>query len=201
MLSKSEIEACETMALDVYERCGFAPDRPVAPGLLCEVLFGTRPRICAGLPREGLMSMVDGAPWIYVRPSGHAARTRFVTAHEIAHPVIGRRHDDDDVHLEMRCDMLAMCLLAPRPAFELALRHCGHSVYDLAHALSITQAAAMLRLGEVTGRPVRLLGARERIRGEPFDWPDARACLRGLHRGRVHPVRLADEGKWGLMAG
>lgn len=201
MLGREAIEECEGLAEGAYARAKLDQERPAAVGVLCERLFGSRPRREATLPREGLMGIVNGEVRIYVRASNNRARERLVGAHEMAHGLFGRFHSDTDWLLERRCDLLGACLLAPRPAFRLAVQRFGHSVYDLAHALSITQAAAMLRLGEVTGRPVKLLGPRERVRGEPFDWPDVRACLRGQHRGRVHPVRLADEGKWGLMAG
>lgn len=194
------VEECEAAALFAYVKKGLDPERPPAPAVICEKLFGTVPRRERHLRREGLMGLVKGEVWIYVRASSNPTRERFVLGHEMAHGLLGRVHADGDHELERICDLLGSCLLAPRPAFEKAVKRYGHAVYDLAHALSITQASAMLRLGEVTGRPVRLLGPRERVRGEAFQWPDVRACLRGMHRARVHPVRLADEGKWGLMA-
>lgn len=145
------------------------------------------------------MGRVGGSVRIYVRAGVSPARARWLVCHELAHAVLGRYHSDTDPLLERRCDLLGSCLLAPRPAFRGLVKRLGHSVYDLAHALSATQAHCLLRLGETTGRPVRLLGQRERVRGDEFVWPDVRKCLRGEVRRAVHPVRLADEKKWGLM--
>lgn len=145
------------------------------------------------------MGVLGGEVVIHYRAGLAPQRERFVVAHEAAHGLRRQQHGSlEDV--EARADLLAACLLAPRPAFLKLVRRFGHSVYDLAHALGCSQAVALLRLGEVTGRPVRLLGPRERVRGEPFVWPDVRRCLSGRHRDVVHPIKLADERKWGLMA-
>ncbi|NUP08396.1 MAG: ImmA/IrrE family metallo-endopeptidase [Polyangiaceae bacterium] len=194
------VAECEAIAVAAYVSRGLDPERPLPPGILCEKLFGTRPKRMAGLSREGRMGIVRGEVWIYVRAGTNAARERFVLGHEMAHGLLGEHHSDANIALERRCDLLGSCLLVPRPAFELAFRRWGYAVYDLAHALSITQASAMLRLGEVTGRSVRLLGPRERFRGEPFDWPDVRKCLRGGCRSIAHPIKLVDERKWGMIA-
>jgi hypothetical protein len=194
-----EVEECEAVATYTYERVGLDPSKPAAPGLLCEMLYGTRPVRASGLPRPGLMGRVDGKVRIFVDTSVSPAKARHVSAHELAHALLGRYHDEQDRILESHCDALGACLLVPSAAFR-ALAERYTSLYDLAHALGVTQSLALLRLGEVTGRPVKLLGRNERVRGEPFDWPDTGEALRGLHRCRVHPVRLADEEKWGLMA-
>lgn len=194
-----DILDAETHAIAIYLRAELSPDRPAAPNALCRALYGTAPRREPRLPRESLMGIVAGEVRIYVRASVPTARAKWLAYHEVGHAET-RRWCGEGEELERQMDLLGACLACPRPAFEIALRRCGHSVYDLAHATGTTQALAMLRLGEVTGRSVRLLGRRERERGEAYEWGDVKRCLRGLDRARVHPIRLADEGKWGLMA-
>ncbi len=199
MIVLADVLGAEQEALTAYEEAGLDPSSPPPLSLLCERLFGTRPQPMAHLPREATMGILRGEVRIFYRSGTWAARARFGVAHEMGH---GRRrqHHGSIQDVEANADLLGACLVAPRPAFERMVKRVGHSVYDLAHAFSTTHAAAMLRLGEVTGRPVRLLGERERTRGEAFDWPDAKRALRGLERARVHPVKLLDEKRWGLMA-
>jgi hypothetical protein len=193
------LEDAEEMAVGMYVRARLDPERPAPPAKLCAALFGTKPSRVADLPRESVMGLVHGEVRIYVRSSVVPERARWLTCHEIGHAEV-RRWCGGGEALERSMDLLGACLACPRPAFERLVRRLGHSVYDLAHASATTHALAMLRLGEVTGRPVRLLGQRERERGEAFAWGDVRRALSGRERHRVHPIRLADEKKWGLMA-
>lgn len=200
MLTTDDVADCEGDALLAYEEAELDPERPPPIEKLCEKLFGTRPLVRPGLVREACMGILDGEVRIYSRSGLSLERRRFAVAHEISHGRSRTHHNKGGAAVEARADLLAACLLAPRPAFLKMVKKCGHSIYDLAHAFSTTQATAMLRLGEVVGRPVRLLGPRERIRGEAFVWPDVKKALRGDLRHIVHPVRLADEKRWGLMA-
>ena len=102
-------------------------------------------------------------------------RERFLTFHELAelhYQRLGYRGDD----LEARCNAMASAMCAPRPAMKRALRKYGHSVYDLALAMKTPQAATVLRIAEVTGRPCALERSTGIIvRGMPsvagyFDW-------------------------------
>jgi hypothetical protein len=200
MLNALDVAWAEEESLRAYDEHGLDPEKPPAIGVLCKKLFGSAPVPIPGLPREAVMGILEGEVRIHYRAGMWSARARFCVAHEAGHGRMRFHHGTGDLRLEALADLLGACLIAPRPAFERMVRKCGHSVYDLAHAFSTTQAAAMLRLGEVTGRAVRLLGPRERIRGEPFEWPDVRKCLRGGCRKIAHPVKLEDERKWGLMA-
>lgn len=199
MITRGDVIEAEQESLRAYNEAGLDPERPPPISELCAGLFGTRPQPIAGLSREATMGVLRGEVRIYYRAGTWAARARFGVAHEMGH---GRRrqHHGSIGDVEARADLLGACLVAPRPAFERMVARVGHSVYDLAHAFGTTHAAALLRLGEVTGRPVRLLGERERTRGDAFEWPDVKRALRGLERHRVHPVKLADEKRWGLMA-
>lgn len=200
MLDTDAVNACEEAAVADYVAHGLDPERPVSVVTLCEKFFGRGPEAVRGLPREALSGILAGEVLIRYRAGTPEPRARFLCAHEAAHRRRGDHHGGIAL-VEARADLLGACLLAPRPAFAKMVDRVGHSVYDLAHAFGITHAAAMLRLGEVTGRPVRLLGARERLRGEPFPWEtvDVRRALAGRLRKTVHPIKLRDEQKWGLM--
>lgn len=200
MLTLDDVAEAEWEALLAYEEAGLDPEFPLPVGETCKALFGRPPRPIPGLPREASMAILNNEVEIYYRASMWHGRARFACAHEMGHGRLRRHHGTGGLLLEAKADLLGACLLAPRPAFLRMVKKLGHSVYDLAHAFDTTHATALLRLGEVTGRPVRLLGQRERVRGEPFVWPDVRKCLAGRCRNVVHPIKLADEKKVGLMA-
>lgn len=202
MIDRDVVTDLEVEALLMYQEAGLDPERPATPAQLCEALYGTAPEVRRRLPRQSLMGLVRGEVRIFIDESVAPQRARWLAFHEISHARFGAYScSAADSSIERRCDLLGACLAAPRPAFEKMMKECGHGVYDLAHAFGTTQALAMLRLGEVTGRPVRLDGPIERVRGEPFAWPeDLAAAFKGRLRKVAHPIRLADEGRWGLMA-
>jgi hypothetical protein len=201
MLDADDVEACEVEGIATYCAAGLDPERAAPIATVCRGLGWQAPRAERSLPREALSGVLHGEVVIRYRAGISAPRARFICAHEAAHR---RRRDHHGSHalVEARADLLGACLLVPRPAFERAVGRFGHSIYDLAHALGITQAAALLRLGEVMGRPVKLLGRTPRERGAEFGWAgiDTTRALRGELRKIVHPIKLRDEGKWGLMS-
>ncbi len=140
---------------------------------------------------------------VCVRPGLAPERLRHTIGHEIGewyYALIGYEGDD----IEERCDALGAALAVPRVEFRRAVGAVGHRVFALAAAFGVQQSVALLRLGEVTGRPVALLRPTAPIyRGDPFEWPRTSALVRALRegRGRVHPIRIVDSpDRWGLMA-
>lgn len=166
---------------------------------LCQAATGYAPEL-GTLGSEGAWRQGR----IITRPGLSSARRKFVRAHELAHlyyESVSYRNAD----LEERCDAGAAILCMPRGDVRRALGHLGgHRVYALAERFGVTQSVALLRIGEVTGRPVMLLRPLAPIvRGVPFEWPSTSALRRALEEGRseVHPLRIRDEvDKWGLMA-
>jgi len=182
----------EFEALALYAAAGADPSDPPGVDALCRRLLGSAPR------REAMIGLADLTPL----PTGYRLRVNrlappeqvaFLIGHELAEWWLDERGISPAtlVEREALCDALGARLACPGPAFAHAIDVLGHRVADLARRFRVPRALALLRIGEVARRPVRLLGTPIRTRGAPFDW----------HRGRVHPVRLADEGKWGLMAG
>src|SRR5690606_30327780 len=99
------------------------------------------------------LAVVEGERRIYVRRGLSAARQRFAVAHELAHWALGLLSGSE---AEARCDALAACLVAPRRAFQRALRDTD-CYGELAELFGSTESCVALRLGEVTGEPVALV--------------------------------------------
>lgn len=182
-------EALEFEAIAMYEAARLDPSDPPGVDLLCRRLIGSAP--C----RAAMRGLADLTPFA----GGHVLRVNrmarpdlvaFLVGHELAEWWFDR-HGAAFASLaerEAACDALGARLACPGPAFALAVAVLGHRVAELAERFHVPRALSLLRIGEVTRRPVRLLDERARTRGEPFDW----------HRGRTHPVRV--DQRWGLMA-
>lgn len=130
------------------------------------------------------------------------ARANFLIGHELAewwYLTRGRRFENL-AHKEAACDALGARLACPQPAFARAVRTIGHRVHTLARCFIVPQGLALLRVGEVTGRPVAFVRSPPIVRGEDFAWPDGPGLRKAVERppASVHLVR-ADE-RWGLMA-
>lgn len=174
-------------------------DGPTPMAELCRRLLGVSPR-WASLSTE---ARVVGSQVLLRRGLPHA-RARWLIGHEIAEWHLARlNYRGEDI--ERVCDRIGAALAVQRPAFRAAIRSIGrHAVHELARRFATTQSLALLRVGEVTGRPVALLRWPEPIyRGDPFEWPRTSALRRALDEGRaaVHPVAICDEpNRVGLMA-
>lgn len=202
VLDAEQIADVEGDAAAMYAMAGLDGGSPVNARRLCVLLCGTRPKAARGLIREAESGELLGR-WV-VRYSHRASyeRASWLIGHELAewwYRRSGLSHEEK----EARCDALGAALVCPRPAFLGAVKRFGHSPKRLGLAFRVTRSCALLRLGEATGRPTALLGRRVVVRGEPFEWPTTKAELKRAvfapPRG-VHPVRLADERLWGLLA-
>lgn len=160
---------------------------------VCRDLLGAPPRLVP-IASEAALVYVHGCHEVWLRPDVPPERARWLVGHELAewwHLITGYVGDD----VEARCDAVGAALVAPRAAFRRAVHRVGHSVHRLAEAFVVPQALSLLRIGEVTGRPVLLLRRPTPLhRGEPYAWP-----RRGARDRHAHPVRL-DGSRWGLMA-
>lgn len=125
-------------------------------------------------------------------------RGRVVLGHELGHIFAAKVLRQEKS--EEWCSAFGVALCAPRRAMRRAMTLEGHAVSRLAVILEIEEAASLLRVGEVAGRPVALERRRGQLvaRGEPFEWPPVKAALRA-RRTDLHPVRVDGE-RWGLMA-
>jgi hypothetical protein len=182
----------------IYKIAGCDTEQPPSIGRLCLALTGFAPKV-VDMHNEGRCCRV-GEHWrVFVRRGMTPERSVFIAGHELAewwYLSIGHRDDD----IEQRCDALGAALVAPRRAFKRALRAVGHSVTQLATAFQAPQQMALLRIGEVTGRPVVLVRPAPLVRGNPFEWPRGRALTKAVlcPPASAHPVRAGHE--WGMMA-
>jgi hypothetical protein len=123
-------------------------------------------------PGGGCLVRVHGKPRIYFRSRLPQQRRDFVIAHELAHHLLGERAGDEH-ETETACDALGAMLIAPRRAFQEALRWYGERFPALAEHFASTESLVALRFGEVTRVPLALVAPRSvRVRGERCEWPN-----------------------------
>jgi hypothetical protein len=186
---------------------GFEIEQPPSATQLALKATGRAPERIDMVAIEAYTLPLGGLDRIFVLRRLPPVRERWLVLHELAEIHHARiRYVGADV--EARCNAMASAMAAPRLAMRRAMKRYGHSVYDLALAMRSPQAATVLRIAEVCGRPCALLReAGPVVRGEPFVWPanenDWKALLRA--RGRrpdVHPLKIADErrARWAFMA-
>lgn len=201
MLSPDDLADAEGSALAMLQIAKLDPSCVPSMATLARRLTGAAPQRARMVGLGDLTHFRE--EWILrVNRALPTSRANWVVGHELGHWWFRthQREPTEPAVLEAMCDVIGAALVVPREAFRAARAHLGDRVHRLAETFETTHALALLRVGEVTGRPVRLLGPRERVRGDHFIWGDTAACLRGAVRDVVHPVRLADEGRWGLMA-
>lgn len=206
MLSGDDLADIEGDVLCIYDRAAEDPEDPPAIGRLVEKLLGARPSTAPLLVDQACLVMLQGEWRIFVRRGTPTIRARWLVGHELAEWWYRKVRGYTGEDVEERCDALGAALVAPRPAVRAELRRLGgHRVHLLAERFGTTQSVALLRIGEVTGRPVALVRKPAPIvRGEPFEWPsDLRELRAAVERppAGVHPLRITDEAnRWGLMA-
>lgn len=190
MLGPDDLIDCESDADQIMRLASVHPEAPVHPRELAANLeiqiersYGAR------LSHRREADIVrNGSTWtIHLLMKLSEEREAWILGHEIGHwyyRTCGRRPERE----EARCDAIGACLVAPRPAFAEAAKILGHRVHELADAFHTTQSLALLRLGEVTGRPVLLFRPFTNIiRGELFEWGHD---PRSLPRNVAHPIKV-----------
>lgn len=189
MLGPDDLADAEADAIEIMQRAGVFPEEPVHVRRLCELLgvevvqtFGAR------LSHRREANIVrSGARWTIHRLMRMTPeREAWADGHELGHWLhqSQRRRERPEAYY----DAVGACLVASRPAFYDATRIIGHRVHELAAAFSTLQGLALLRLGEVTGRPVCLRSGRLLIvRGNAFEWGADPAAL---PRDVAHPIKV-----------
>jgi hypothetical protein len=202
-LSLSAIARAEQSAQDLYRQSGLCPSKPASPGALCRALLGRGPRYMPRLKVEACLAWVVDGFQVWVRTGTAPARARWLVCHELAEWCL-RDLSLPNLEKEQLCDALGAALIAPRPAFLKGLRRSNDDPVSLAPKLHTTTSLALLRHGEVTGRPVALIRHnRAVVRGDRFAWPcpltiDGAARLRS---GRCRRIEIDDEpGRVALVA-
>ena len=177
-------------------------DEDISIAEACERATGFGPAF-VGMRQEARLEPVDGGSQVQVRKGTAPERARWLAGHELGewfYRLVG--YDQPDI--DARCDAFGAALVCPEYAFRSAMRRVGHRVHELAATFATTQSVALLRVGELSGRPVLLLRPAGAIaRGDEFEWPRTSTLVRALGEGRAacHPLRINDEpDRWGLMA-
>jgi hypothetical protein len=199
MLSQDDVAECEGTALELLQRVGVDFDFPPSTWELALLLGLTViRRHGARNPRSVDSDLFwprgrERPAEITLRRKMTAAREAHAIGHELGHWARGTICARD-YQEEALCETIGACLACPRPSFARAARVLG--LYELADSFHVEQGLALLRVGEVTGRPVLLLRSAGHIaRGDTFEWTDAPLTL---PREVAHRVRV--EQRWGMMA-
>jgi hypothetical protein len=191
LLGPDDVLEAESDANDIMQLAGVFPEAPVHIRELYQRLeiniensFGVR----VAHRREADIVRV-GTQWTaHLLMRMTEPRENYSLAHELGHWLDRSRGRPD--RCEAYYNAVGACLVATRPTFVDATRILGHRVHELAAHFQTMQALTLLRLGEVTGRPVLLPGKRrgdDLVRGDPFEWgPDPAR----LPRDVAHPIRV-----------
>ncbi len=193
MLGPDALADVEGDAQAIYAMARADEEEPPSVAELACALLGREPGFGRIEPEAKLRRLDDA---VLIREGVAPARARWLAAHEIAEWYYEQRgYDAED--REARCDALGASLVVPRRALLAAIEVRGHRVHLLAEDFATTQSLMLLRIGEVTGRPVLLMRWPDPIqRGRPFAWPHTMSDLvRALRAnpGVAHPVPIRDE--------
>lgn len=184
----------DSLAAEILDHVDCDPERPVSVKTIARRLTGFEPE-SADIRSEGVIATVSGKDRIYYSRRLLPDRRGWILGHEILHAWV-RMHGLRVDHEELVADAVGARLVAPAAAFRRAIGLHGCRVHELATRFRTTQALALLRVGEVTGRAVMVDRPYRRIaRGEHFVWPQD---LRLVPREVAHPIRI--DGRWGMMA-
>lgn len=191
------IDEAEADADEIMKLAGVFGEEPKHPRRIAKAL-GVRIESARGMRgaphREGDLARVGNAWIIFIFERMSPEREAWIIGHELAHWLF-RRRGSEPLNEEARCDAIGACLIAPRAAFAAATRVIGHRVHELASAFNTTQSLALLRIGEVTGRPVILLRRPPIARGDDFEWGED---PRALPHSVAHQIKV--DRYWGMMA-
>lgn len=157
----------------IYRQAGLDPDgEPPAMGALARSILSAEPmfdRVDRILVRR------VGGRWRVLVPAGATdADARFAVADTVAWWWLKRFSAGAS-----RAPELASRLLCPHASFARCLDAIGEDVPELARRYGVGEPLALLRIGEVTGRPVVLQGDQIiRIRGDSARWHGLRSARR-----------------------
>jgi hypothetical protein len=202
MLDADTIADLEGEADLLLRTHGIDRDEPTDMQVLCERITGRRAAFVA-LATAACSAIVHGERRVFVRRGTPGPRARFLIGHELAHVVHDRAgYVGED--LERRCDALGAALAVPRRAYLRALSIADANIRKLAALLGTTESVAVLREGEVRGRPVAVVRRHGAIvRGDAFVWPvrlELQAAKRVRHVAVLRSAIRDEPDRVGLRA-
>ncbi len=194
MLGPDDLIEAESIARHIIELADGDETRPLSVKTIAQRLT-QRPIRRAPIRQEGSIARIDDRYELFLRHRLRPKREPWIIGHELGHWWWMSR-DEHPENEEAWCDAIGAYLVAPRAAFANLRRRLGDRVHALAEHFRCEQALALLRIGEVTGRPVLLFrGPTALARGDAFEWSRA---PRSLPRSVAHLIRVDD--RWGMMA-
>lgn len=155
----------ERLAESAHRRAGYSARTPVSSLTLANILLGRcmRQAVFDLTDHDVEASIVGGprGPSLLVRASLPPRAAEWFGARALAAWIASEQGVDAS---PAELDLFAACLRAPRPAVELEVERSGPAFSDLADAFRISESAAALRYGEVTGAPLALVAPKRPIR-------------------------------------
>jgi hypothetical protein len=145
----------------------------VLPGIIAQRLFGEEGyEVVHGLGLHGELLVWDGGGRVRVSASASDVEQDFAAGHELGHfsdHLEGWGLAGDA--LEEACNVFAAAIMMPPLPFWQALDLVGDNWAELATLFGVTETAAILRTGELTGRQIAVVApATCRARGDG-EWP------------------------------
>ena len=136
------------------------------------------------------LATVGGRRVICVRPKLTPERVRWGLLHELS-----EWHLDGRVgaQIEVACEALTACMVAPRAAFLREVREHGQQWVTLARRFVTSETCVALRYGEVCDVPIAVDAPTvPRARGPERGWHDEQT-IRKLARAKTLPLGLRRE--------
>lgn len=178
-------------------RAGFDEWAVALPGTIAEALFGDDGyEVVHGLGICGELLVWDGGGKVRVDAGLSGEEQDFAAGHELGHYA---DHLESwglsGVQLERACDVFAAAIMMPPAPFMHALELFGDAWSEIAPLFGATETAVALRAGELTGRPIAVVGPLTcRARGEA-QWPEEQTlrAWRSKPGPRIVAARLRDD--------
>lgn len=195
----------DVLAHYIRERAGHAHCGPVDGCALAESLgIPVRYSCPPWIVGEAELERVGNGFGIILQTGLSTASASFAACHELAHVEIRRRHIVlSHVDEEAFADRVAAATVMPISRYMQDVILMAPHFPLLASKYQTTQAATALRYGEVTSRPVAVVGnASVRLSGDYYPWPGAPELRKIAAHGSRHftTVQLTDQGRVAVLA-
>ncbi len=185
----------ELVVEDLYRRAGASDADAWLPSRLARVLLGRPVLTVPNLKAYASLSRVQDRDVIAVRRTLPSAIAEWAIGHELAHWA--------GVEDEREANYVGAAILLRRRPFLRALYATEGDWAELAETFGTTSTSAVLRAGELEGRPLAVVTpARVYARGRA-EWPDEGTLRRWARQGGpgVRRAKLRDDPRRVVLEG